>query len=136
MNNPPIDIEYRFHHLGIPTSIIQPNERYSEKFKMFTSDSDGDFRIQFHRFEKDSPLHPIIKNLPHVALQVNDLEKAINGKEILLGPYEPLHGHKVAIINVSGVPVELIETYLTMDELREILKQQKDLNTEGLNLSE
>lgn len=67
------NIQYSFHHIGIPIDIIRPNEKYSENFKMFTSDNDGDFKIQFHRFEKDSPLHPIIKNNPHIALQVNNI---------------------------------------------------------------
>ncbi|HUZ58098.1 MAG TPA: hypothetical protein VMU83_04895 [Hanamia sp.] len=77
--------KYRYHHLGIPTDIIRPNERYSEDFKMYTSDNDGDFRIQFHRFEKDRPLHPIIKNNPHIALQVANLEEEIKGREVFLG---------------------------------------------------
>ncbi len=125
-------MEYRYHHLGIPTDIVKPNEKYSENFKMYTSDNDGDFRIQFHRFEEDSPLHPIIKNNPHVALQVDDLENAIKGHEILLGPYEPIARYKVAIINDSGLPVELIETDLTIAELWDTSKKQKDLNVKGL----
>ena len=125
---------YRYHHIGIPTSRIMPNEKYSENFKMYTSDNDGDFRIQFHRFEDDSPLHPIIKNNPHIALQVDHLEKAIESRELLLGPYEPIPGYKVAIINDGGMPVELIETNLTIEELWNRSKQQKDLNIEGLEL--
>ena len=129
-----INIEYRYHHMGIPTDIVHPNEKYSKKFKMFTYDNEGDFRIQFHRFEKDSPLHPIIKSYPHVALQVTDLKKAIIGKEILLGPYEPVKRYKVAIVNDGGVPVELIETDLTIEELWDKAKQQQDLNTDDLYL--
>jgi len=117
MNDKPPHITYRFHHLGIPTDIIQPNERYSEEFKMFTSDHPGDFRVQFHRFEADSPLHPLITTLPHVALQVDDLADAVIGKEILLGPYEPIEGFAVAIVNDNGVPIELIQTDLTPDEV-------------------
>lgn len=125
-------IEYRYHHLGIPTDAVRPNERYSENFKMYTSDNDGDFRIQFHRFEEECPLHPIIKNNPHIALQVDNLEKAIRGREILLGPYEPIPRYKVAIVNDCGLPVELIETDLTIEELWDKSKQQKDLNINGL----
>ncbi len=130
--NQPNAVNYIFHHLGIPTHIIRPDEKYSANFKMYTSDNNGDFRIQFHRFEKDSPLHPIIKENPHVAFQVDNLEKALHGKEILLGPYEPIERYKVAIINDAGMPVELIETDLTFDELWYKSKQQNDLNVDGL----
>ena len=110
-------MDYKFHHLGIPTDLVMPDERYSEEFKMYTSDNPGFFRVQFHRFEPDSPLPPILKSMPHVALQVDDLTMAIEGEELLLGPYEPLSGYKVAIINDHGIPVELIETSLTPEEL-------------------
>ena len=43
---------------------------------MYTSDVDGDFRIQYHRFTEDSPLHPLIKTVPHVAIQVDNLDEA------------------------------------------------------------
>lgn len=124
--------EYRYHHMGIPTDEVQPHEHYSEAFKMYTSTTDGDFRIQFHRFEADSPLHPMIKELPHVAIQVDDLLAEIEGREILLGPYEPIKGYKVAIINDEGAPVELIETSLTPKELWGKAEEQDDLNTDGL----
>jgi hypothetical protein len=130
--NKPQTTGYRFHHTGIPTDRIRPNERYSANFKMYTSDHEGDFRIQFHRFEKDSPLHPIIKNNPHIAFQVDNLEDSIKGKEILLAPYEPIKRYKVAIINDKGIPVELIETDLSPEELWNTAKEQKDLNTDGL----
>lgn len=126
------DNEYRYHHMGIPTTEVRPNEKYSAAFGMYTSDVDGDFRIQYHRFEENSPLHPLIKTVPHVAIQVSVLNEAIEGYEVLLGPYEPISGYRVAIINDGGVPVELIETNLTPSELWGKAKRQKDLNTSGL----
>ena len=44
---------------------------------------------------------------------VNDLEKAVDGQVLLLCPYEPFSGFKVAIIEDDGAPVELIETGLS-----------------------
>jgi hypothetical protein len=124
-----MDTPYLFHHMGVPTD----EKRYSEHFKMYTSDHAGEFRIQFHRFEPDSPLHPMIKTKPHVALQVANLEEAVKGKTLLLGPYEPIPRYKVAIINDGGMPVELIETDLTMDELWTRSNQQIDLQVNELN---
>lgn len=125
--------KYKFHHLGIPTNEARPNEHYSEHFKMYTSDREGgQFRIQYHRFSEGCPLHPIIQNHPHIALQVADLAEVIQGKEILLGPYEPIPGYKVAIINDNGIPFELIETELTDEELWGKARQQTDLNVDQL----
>ncbi len=36
---------------------------------------------------------------------------------MLLGPYEPIAGFKVAMVEVEGAPVELIETTLTEDQI-------------------
>ena len=38
--------EHRYHHMGIPTDEVRPNEKFSEAFGMYTSDVEGDFRIQ------------------------------------------------------------------------------------------
>ena len=46
-----------------------------------------------------------------------DLEKAVDGEALLLGPYEPFAGFKVAIIEDDGVAVELIETSLSDEEV-------------------
>lgn len=127
-------MNYRFHHLGIPTNEVKPNERYSQAFKMYTSDHNSSFKIQFHRFEEDSPLHQLIKALPHLAFVVENLSEAIIGKEILLGPYEPVKNYKVAIINDNGVPVELIETTLSDEEIWHRAASQQDLNTDELEL--
>ncbi len=124
--------EYRYHHMGIPITEVRPNEKFSEAFGMYTSDVDGDFRIQYHRFTEDSPLHPLIKTVPHVAIQVDNLDEAVTGYEILLGPYEPIPNYRVAIINDGGVPVELVETSLTLAELWGKAKEQKDLDTSKL----
>ncbi|APH55086.1 Hypothetical protein GbCGDNIH9_8641 [Granulibacter bethesdensis] len=110
-------IEYRFHHMGIPTDQSFEGEVFSAAAGMFTSDNQGKFRIQWHRFLPTSPLHPLIRTVPHPAFKVSDLEAAIEGEHILLGPYEPIDGYFVAIIDDGGVPVELIQTNLDDDEI-------------------
>lgn len=129
-----MDKKYKFHHLGIPITEKRNGERYSEHFKMFTTDNKGKFRIQFHRFEEDSPLHAIIKTKPHIALQVDNLLEAIVNEDVILGPYEPVPKYKVAIINDGGMPIELIETALTDEELWGNAKRQNDLDVEGIDL--
>ncbi len=110
-------IDYQFHHMGIPTEEVRPNEIYSPAAKMYTSDNPGNFRIQWHRFTPESTLHVMIRTIPHPAFKVADLAAAIEGEEIILGPYEPIDGYFVAIINDGGAPVELIQTDLSDDEI-------------------
>ncbi|WED43486.1 VOC family protein [Legionella cardiaca] len=110
--------KYEYHHMGIPTTIPREGERYSSTFKMYTSGGENsEYRIQYHRFEPDSPLHPLIKTMPHIGFKVDNLEEAIKGKEVILGPYEPFSGYKVAMIAESGVPVEFVETTLSEEEI-------------------
>lgn len=112
------DVTYEFHHIGIPTSEMREGERYSPQFRMYTSDSDCEFtRIQYHRFEAGSPLHELMRTVPHPAFKVDDLDKAIDAKEVILGPYEPIDGFRVAVIVDDGLPVELIQTALSDDEV-------------------
>lgn len=113
-------MECTLHHIGIPTSEKRPNERYSERFGMYTSDSPcATVRVQWHRFEAHSSLHPLIRTVPHVAFKVDDLERAIAGCHVLLGPYEPIPDYRVSIIEDGGQPIEFVETSLTDDELWE-----------------
>ena len=112
------EIECTFHHMGIPTTEPKPDERFSERFGMYTSDSPcKTLRIQWHRFDANSSLHPLIRTVPHVALKVADLESAIAGCNLLLAPYEPIPGFRVAIIEDGGCPIELVQTNLGDAEL-------------------
>jgi len=112
-------LNYRYHHMGIPVTEERPGEHYSSTFKMYTSGGEdpGGFRVQFHRFDPGSSLHPLIQSKPHVAFQVDDLEAAIEGEVLLLDLYEPFEGFKVAIIEDDGVPIELVETDLSDAEV-------------------
>lgn len=107
-----------FHHLGIPTTEVRPGERYSPAFGLYTSESACRLlRVQWHRFDATSPLPLLVRTVPHAAFQVADLERAVAGATLLLGPYEPIPGYRVAIIEDGGIPIELVQTALTDAEL-------------------
>jgi hypothetical protein len=65
--------------------------------------------IQWMRFEPDSPVHPLIQSVAHIAFEVDDLQAALQGREILTPPNSPSEGVMVAMILDSGAPVELLE---------------------------
>lgn len=101
---------WRFHHLGVPTTIPQKDEDYLEPFKMYVAGfKTSPFGIQWMRFAPDSPVDPLIQRIPHPAFEVDDLDAALVGKEILTLPNSPSPGVRVAMILHDGCPVELIE---------------------------
>jgi hypothetical protein len=101
---------WRYHHIGIPTAVPRPGEYYLEQFKMYVSAFEtSPCGIQWMRFEPDSPVHALIKSVPHIAFEVDDLQAAIEGKEILTAPNSPSEGVTVVMILDSGAPVELLE---------------------------
>lgn len=112
------DVTYTLHHLGIPSAEKRDGERYAAVFGMYTSDDlSGPIPIQWHRYDADSSLHPLLREHPHVAYKVSNLESAIAGHSVLLGPHEPIDNFRVAAIDNAGMPIELIQTTLTDDEI-------------------
>ncbi|MET4579247.1 hypothetical protein [Ottowia thiooxydans] len=109
---------YELHHIGIPTTEVRPGERYASRVGMYTTDDlSGPVPIQWHRSEADSPLHSLLKEQPHVAYKVNDLSAALVGHAVILGPYEPIDSFLVAVVSNAGMPIELIQTSLSDDEI-------------------
>lgn len=100
----------RFHHIGIPTNEVKPNEKYIEKYKFYVSGFDtSEFGIEWMRFEKDSPVEKIIQQIPHIAFEVDDLDKALAGRKLIGEISSPSKGVRVAMIMDDGAPIELIE---------------------------
>ena len=110
-------VSYTYHHMGIPTTEVKEGERYSSTFKMYTTDGDNDFRIQWHRFEEGCPLHPLIQSVPHTAFKVSSIDLAIKNRKVILEPYYPFEGFRVAMVEIAGAPVEFIETDLSEEEI-------------------
>jgi hypothetical protein len=52
-----------------------------------------------------------------VAFRVADLDGAIAGCNVLLGPHEPIADFRVAMIEDGGQRIELVETTLSDEEL-------------------
>jgi hypothetical protein len=105
-----MDTKYRYHHLGIPTTEVFPAATYLPQFKMHVSDHlQTPYGIQWMRFEADSPLPDIVKRVPHIAFEVDDLNEAIRGKKVIIQPNQPSPGVTVAFIEEIGAPIEFLE---------------------------
>jgi hypothetical protein len=101
---------WRYHHIGIPTQIPRPGEIHLPHLKIHVAGFESSaYGIQWMRYDSDAPYPEIIKTVPHVAFEVDDLAAALEGKEILTPPNSPGEGITVAMILDNGAPVELLE---------------------------
>jgi hypothetical protein len=100
----------RYHHIGIPTAEPRPGEEYLPQYGLYVSGFEqSPFGIEWMRFDPDSPLPDLVKTVPHVAFEVDDLDAALAGHEILIAPDSPSEGVRVAFIVHDGAPVEFLE---------------------------
>jgi hypothetical protein len=99
-----------YHHLGIPTTEKHEGEEYLAQFKTFVSGFEtSPYGIEWMRYEPDAPLPELVKTVPHIAFEVDDLAKELEGKEILIAPNSPSEGVTVAFIIDNGAPVEFLQ---------------------------
>lgn len=99
-----------FHHIGVPSRQSRPNETYLEAGKVFVTPVDADpLRIEWLRFEFGSPMPKELQTMTHLAYKVDDIEAELKGRKVLIPPFTPMPGVKVAFILHEGVPVEFMQ---------------------------
>lgn len=99
-----------YHHFGIPTRTARPGEVHVVRLKIHTAGLEtSPCGVQWMRFDEDAPYPEIVQALPPVAFEVDDLDAALAGCEILIARNSPSEGARVAMILDHGAPIELIE---------------------------
>lgn len=102
--------QMKYHHIGIPTKSPQAGETYLEQYDIHCTDhANNTYGIQWMRYGDKCRLPDIVKEMPHIAFEVDDLKEAIEGKEVIIEPNSPSQGVMVAFILERGAPVELLE---------------------------
>jgi hypothetical protein len=102
----------KFDHIGIVTTQKQPRESWVEATRVWvTSPRDHPYNVEFLRFAPDTPVTGPLRTEPHVAYRVDDLERALEGHEIVLEPFDASGTGfaSVAFVQVSGALVELMQ---------------------------
>ena len=103
------ELGWRFHHVGIPTPVARAGETHIAPYGIHVSGfATSPFGIEWMRFDDDSPVHPLIRTVAHVAFEVDDLDAALVGREVIHPPGSPSAGVRAAMIVHDGAPVELI----------------------------
>ncbi len=106
----PLNHMRRYHHIGIPTTERRPGERLIEHYATYVSGFEtSEYGIEWMRFEADAPVPDLVRAVPHVAFEVDDLAAEIAGKEVLIPPNSPSEGVIVAFIVENGAPVEFLQ---------------------------
>jgi hypothetical protein len=100
----------KYNPIGIPTTSSFDGEIPVPHLKVTVSDHQNNpFGIQWQRYWDGAPYPDLVKTVPHVAFEVDDLEGAIRDQKVIIRPNSPSNGVLVAIIEVNGAPVELMQ---------------------------
>jgi len=103
-------LKLRYHHLGIPTEKPISGEAYLKDYKVYHYGyENSEYGIEWMRYEKDCQLPEIVKTIPHVAFEVENVYEAIKGKKVIIEPNSPSEGTIVAFIEENGAPIEFIQ---------------------------
>jgi hypothetical protein len=108
---------WRYHHLGVPHATPRPGERHLPHLGVHVCGFEtSPYGIEWMRFDPHCAVPEIVKTVPHLAFAVDDLDAALEGKEILIPPNSPSAGVRVAFILDDGAPIELLELEARDDE--------------------
>ncbi|MBI3788216.1 MAG: hypothetical protein HY276_08165 [Ignavibacteriales bacterium] len=101
---------WRYHHLGIPTTTPRLNERHLTHLKVHVCGFEtSPYGIEWIRFDPDCPVTDLIRTVPHIAFEVDNLEEALVDQTLIGEINSPSDGVRVAMIIDDGAPIELLE---------------------------
>mgnify|MGYP001145662414 CR=1 FL=1 len=101
-----------FDHVGIPTTEKKPGEKFVEATRVWITDAHKHpFRVEWLRYEPDSPVTGPLRHMPHIGFRVENVEQIAElskGMKVLLEPFDV--GFAVAGFYQSsdGACVELV----------------------------
>ena len=79
----------QFDHVGFITDEKKPGERFVPATKVWVTDIESHpYRVEWLRFEPDSPITGPVREMPHVAFRVGNIVEAANGLKVLLEPFD------------------------------------------------
>lgn len=101
---------WRYHHLGIPHSSPRDGERHLQEIGVHVCGfATSPYGVEWMRFDPQCRVPEIVKTVPHLAFTVDNLEAALEGKQILIPPNSPSPGVRIAFILDDGAPIELLQ---------------------------
>ena len=99
-----------FQHFGVPTSVKQDGEVYIAGLGVHVTDPEAHpYRIEFLRFDAASWMPEVIQTQSHAAYRVDSLEEAMEGKTVVVEPFEASETLRLAFILDGDALLELQE---------------------------
>lgn len=79
----------QFDHVGIVTTERKSAETFVPATRVWITDfQQHPFRIEWLRFEPDTPVAGPVRQMPHVAFRVPSIAEAARGLKVLLEPFD------------------------------------------------
>jgi hypothetical protein len=101
----------KYLHFGVPTTQEKEWTGYISELGVHVTDPAADpYGIEWLKFDADSPMHELIKTKSHAAFLVDNLDDALVGKTVLLPPFSPMPGLRIAFIDNNGAIIEISES--------------------------
>ena len=99
-----------FHHIGLPTDESHPGEYFVEDTKVWVTDPrKHPYKVEYLRFEPDSPVRGPVRDLPHIAYRVGDITAELRDEQVLIEPFNPSPNFTVAFILKDGAVIEFMK---------------------------
>ena len=103
----------KFHHIGLPTDKKHDNEQFLADAKVYITQPSADpFRIEWCRWLPESTAPEKLRTYPHLAFEVDDVEKEIakyDPAKVFMKPSSPFEGVKVGFIEHEGFLIEFLQ---------------------------
>ena len=100
-----------FDHVGLITDEKKEDEFYYAPNKVWITDSEKHpYKIEWLRYEKDTPVKNQVRTQSHIGYMVDSLEAASKGLKLILGPMV-INEHKTVGFYecADGAIIELME---------------------------
>ena len=82
-------IVFSFNHVGLVTEQAHEGEEFVTATRLWvTNPRKHPFKIEWLRYEPDSPVTGPVRTEPHIAFSVADLKAASEGLEMLMEPFD------------------------------------------------
>jgi hypothetical protein len=99
-----------FDHVGIVTTEKKPDDIYVAPTKVWITDfQKHPYRVEWLRFEPDSPVTGPVRQGPHVAYRVKSIQEASKGLKVLLEPFDVGFAVVAFFQTTDGAVIELME---------------------------
>ncbi len=104
--------QVKFDHIGMISTKKQKNERFVPATKVWVTEPAGHpYSIEWLRFEEDSPVTGPVRNQPHIAFKVDNIEFAAKGMKALLEPFDGGFARVGFYQNGDGAVIEFMQYY-------------------------